>query len=118
VIWLAVGALGGAGALLRFRLDGLVQSRVAGELPLGTLTVNLVGSLALGVLRGADVTGDALLLAGTAVIGSFTTFSTLILETERLAEDGDDPVALLNLGLSLVAGFAAVALGWALGAAL
>lgn len=118
LVWIGVALLGGVGAVLRFRLDRLVESRVAGELPLGTLTVNLVGSFALGVLTGAGVTGDALLLAGTAVLGSFTTFSTLMLETERLAEDGDDPVALLNLGLSLVAGLAVTALGWALGAAL
>ena len=118
VVWLAAGALGGIGALLRFHLDAAVQGRASGELPVGTLAVNVVGSLALGVLTGAGVAGDALLLAGTAVIGSFTTFSTWMLETQRLAEDGDDRIALVNVALPLAAGLAAAAAGWALGAAL
>ncbi len=116
--WVGVGLLGGAGALLRFHVDALVQSRVRGEFPLGTLTVNVLGSFALGALTGAGVGGHALLLAGTAVIGSFTTFSTWMLETERLAEDGDDRVALSNIAVPLAAGLAAAALGWLVGAAL
>jgi CrcB protein len=118
VIWLAIAALGGVGAMLRFRLDALVQLRADGEFPFGTLAVNLVGSLALGTLRGADVGGDALLLAGTALLGSFTTFSTWMLETQRLAEEGEGRLAIANMGVSLALGLAAVAAGWALGAAL
>jgi CrcB protein len=117
VVWIGVGLLGGLGAILRFHLDALVQSRVRSELPLGTLAVNLVGSFALGLLTGAGVVGDALLLEGTAVLGSFTTFSTWMLETERLVEDGDDGVAAVNLALSAVVGLAAAALGWLIGAA-
>lgn len=115
--WIGIGLLGGIGALLRFHVDALVQSRVRSELPLGTLVVNVIGSFALGLLTGAGVTGDALLLAGTAVLGSFTTFSTWMLETERLVEDGDDRVAIQNIGVSVVAGLAAAGLGWVLGAA-
>lgn len=118
LVWTGVAALGGLGALLRFRLDDLVQSRVSGELPLGTLAVNLAGSFCLGVLTGLSVTGDALLLAGTALLGSFTTFSTWMLETERLAEDGEGRLALANLAVSLGGGLAAAGIGWALGAAL
>lgn len=117
-VWVGAGLLGGVGALLRFGLDGAVQGRLAGELPVGTLVVNVVGSFCLGLLTGLDVTGDALLLAGTAVLGSFTTFSTLVLETERLAEDGQDRVALANVVLSLAGGLGAAAAGWALGALL
>lgn len=116
--WLGVALLGGVGAILRLRLDELVQVRAGGELPLGTLTVNLLGSLALGVLGGAGVGGDAMLLGGTAVLGSFTTFSTWMLETERLAEDGDDRIALVNVGLALGGGLAAALLGWGIGASL
>jgi CrcB protein len=118
LVWLGVAALGGVGALARFGLDGLVQRRAGGEFPLGTLVVNLVGSFCLGLLTGLDVTGDALLLAGTAVLGSFTTFSTWMLETERLAEDGEGRLALANVAVSLAAGVAAAAAGWAIGAAL
>lgn len=116
--WLAIAVLGGVGAILRYRIDALVQLRAAGELPLGTLTVNALGSFALGALTGAGVAGDSLLLAGTALLGSFTTFSTWMLETERLGEDGDDRVALANIGLSVVVGIATAAAGWAVGAAL
>ena len=117
-VWLGVGALGGVGALLRFRLDAFVQQRVASDLPLGTLAVNLAGTFVLGLLTGLSITGDALLLAGTALLGSFTTFSTLMLETERLAEDGDGRLAGVNVVVSVVGGLVAAALGWALGAVL
>ncbi len=118
LVWLGVAVLGGVGAVLRFRIDAFVQRRAAGELPLGTLTVNVVGAFCLGLLTGLAVVGDALLLAGTATLGSFTTFSTWMLETERLAEEGDGRVALANIGVSLAAGLVAAAAGWALGAAL
>jgi fluoride exporter len=118
VVWIGVALLGGVGALLRFRLDGFVQSRFAGEFPLGTLVVNLSGSFALGLLTGLSVTGDTLLLVGTATLGSFTTFSTWMLETERLAEEGDGWIGLLNVGGSLAGGLIAAALGWLLGGAL
>jgi CrcB protein len=116
--WLGVAFLGGVGAVLRFRLDAIVQLRAAGEFPFGTLVVNVLGSFALGILTGVGVTGDALLLAGTAVIGSFTTFSTWMLETERLGEDGDDGIALLNVAVPIAAGLGAALLGWAIGRAL
>jgi fluoride exporter len=118
LLWGAVALLGGAGAVARFRLDAFVQLRLAGSFPTGTLTVNVLGSFVLGVLTGAGVAGDWLLLAGTAVLGSFTTFSTWMLETERLGEEGDDRVALLNLGVSIAAGTAAAIVGWAAGSVL
>jgi CrcB protein len=116
--WLGVALLGGVGAVLRFALDGAVGARTDGELPLGTLVVNVSGSLCLGLLTGLHVTGDALLLLGTATLGSFTTFSTLVLETERLAEDGQGRLALANVCLSLAGGLGAAAAGWAIGALL
>lgn len=118
LVWTGVALLGGVGAVLRLRLDALVQLRAAGEFPLGTLAVNLVGSFCLGLLTGLSVTGDALLLAGTALLGSFTTFSTWMLETERLAEDGEGRLALANLAFSLGGGVGAALLGWLVGAAL
>lgn len=117
VVWIGVGILGGVAAILRFRLDAVVQLRVAGDFPAGTLVVNLTGTFALGVLHGAHVTGDAFLLYGTAVIGSFTTFSTWMLETQRLGEEGNGRFALRNLALSIAGGLAAVAAGWATGVA-
>jgi fluoride exporter len=118
LVWIGVGLLGGVGALLRFHLDAATQTRFGGEFPLGTLAVNLAGSFVLGLLTGLGVVGDALLLAGTATLGSFTTFSTWMLETERLSEEGEARLAGANVAVSLCAGLLAAGLGWLLGAAL
>jgi CrcB protein len=117
-LWIAVAALGGLGALARFALDAAVSERGGSGFPLGTLAVNLTGAFALGVLRGAGVGGDALLLAGTATLGSYTTFSTWMLESERLGEDGQGSRLALNLAVSSVAGLAVAALGRGLAGAL
>jgi fluoride exporter len=118
LLWVAVALVSGAGACSRFLLDLAVQDRWAGRFPLGILVVNGLGSFLLGVLHGAGVAGDELLLSGTALLGSFTTFSTWMVQSERLAAEGDDALALVNLAGSLAVGLAAVVLGWALGAAL
>ncbi|HVC87103.1 MAG TPA: fluoride efflux transporter CrcB [Gaiellaceae bacterium] len=118
LLWCGVAAIGSVGALARFELDGLVQVWMAGAFPFGTLVVNVSGSFVLGLLTGLAVTGDTALVAGTGFVGSFTTFSTWMLETERLAEDGEGRRALANLVVSLVAGALAAALGWAIGAVL
>jgi len=115
-LWLAVVAVGGVGSIGRFLVDGLISNRAGSEFPFGTLAVNLSGSLILGLLTGLHVTGDALLIEGTATIGSYTTFSTWMLESHRLAEDGEFNLAVLNLGVSLVLGFGAALLGKTIGA--
>ena len=109
--WLGVGALGGVGALARFIVDGSVAARLTSELPVGTFVVNVTGAVVLGILTGLTLGADASLLAGTALIGSYTTFSTWMLETHRLAEEGALRAALLNVVGSLAVGLAAAALG-------
>ena len=116
--WGGVAMLGGGAAILRYELDGFVQGRVGGEFPFGTLVVNGLGSFLLGLLIGLGVTGDDMLIAGTATLGSFTTFFTWMLETERLAEDGESGVATMNVVGSIVLGLTAAGLGWAIGAVL
>jgi CrcB protein len=121
LVWAGVGLLGGVGALARFALDGAVSERAPSGLPWGTFAVNASGSLVLGLLAGAALSGDALLLAGGALIGSYTTFSTWMLESHRLAEQGRRRGALglaLNLAGSLAVGLAAVWLGRLAGGAL
>jgi CrcB protein len=115
VAWLGVAALGGLGAIARFVIDAFVGGRAASDLPLGTFAINVSGAFALGLLTGLALTGDALVLAGTATLGSYTTFSTWALETQRMREEGEFAGALANVLVSLAAGFAAVALGRWLG---
>jgi CrcB protein len=118
LVWLAVALLGGVGAAARFALDDAVSQAAGSSFPLGTLAVNVSGALALGLLDGAGVAGDALLLGGTAALGSYTTFSTWMLESHRMGEDGELRLMWLNLVGSLLAGLVAVAVGHALGRAL
>jgi CrcB protein len=109
--WAGVAVLGGGGAILRFLLDGLVSARVGRDLPFGTLAVNLSGALLLGLVTGIVLTGDALVLVAGATLGSFTTFSTWMFESQRLTEEGEGRYALVNVGVSLAAGLGAIALG-------
>jgi len=117
LVWVAVGGLGGVGACARVLLDVEVNRRLARPFPFGTMAVNVAGSFALGVLAGADVTGDARLLAATATLGSFTTFSTWMLESVQLGRLHRTPAVWANLGISLLGGFAALLLGHLLGGA-
>lgn len=118
LVWLGVGLLGGAGALARFLLDGFVAERAADGFPWGTFVVNISGALALGLLAGLALHGDALVLAGGAALGSYTTFSTWMLETDRSVEDGRVPAAVLNIALTLLVGVGAAELGRLIGEAL
>jgi fluoride exporter len=113
-----IALLGGVGAVARFLVDGAVSARSGRAFPYGTLAVNLTGSLALGALAGAAVDGDALRLAGTALIGAYTTFSTWALESHRLGEDGRLWLGAANVAVSPVLGVACAWLGQRIGAAL
>lgn len=109
-VLLAVGVVGGLGAMARFLLDGAVARRIGRAFPYGTLAVNLLGAFALGVLVGAALDGDAYRVAALGFIGAFTTFSTWALESHRLGEDGRLGLGAANFAVSLVLG---VALAWA-----
>jgi CrcB protein len=108
-------ACGGIGALARFAIDGLVQSRRLGEFPLGTFIVNIGGCLLLGLLDGLHPPHRTVLVLETATIGSYTTFSTWMLETHRPAQDGEQGLAWQNLLLTLAVGFIAIIIGRAVG---
>ena len=87
--------------------------------PYGTLIVNLSGAVVLGLLTGLALGREEALLAGTATVGSYTTFSTWMFETQRLGEDRQVRYLVANLTVSLVAGVAMLATlitavrGWA-----
>ncbi len=110
-VWVGVVLLGGAGAVLRFLVDRAVAHRVARSFPFGTLTVNLTGAVVLGMLSGLTLSHHVSLLAGTAFIGSYTTFSTWMLETQRLAEERQIWPAVANIVVSVVLGVAAAMVG-------
>jgi CrcB protein len=121
--WVAVAALGGAMACARFLVDGAVSTRrggdrLIGDFPIGTLVVNLSGALVLGVLAGVALSGTAYTILAGGGVGTYTTFSTWMLESQRAGEDGDARVLWANIAVSLLAGFAAVALGHWIGGAL
>ncbi|HMI81354.1 MAG TPA: fluoride efflux transporter CrcB [Solirubrobacterales bacterium] len=115
IVWAGVGVLGGCGALARFGLTLLVADRLHPHLPLGTLAVNVSGAFLLGLLAGAGAGGDARLLLGAGALGSYTTFSAWMLETQRVEEAGKRRIAVTNVVLSVALGLAAAALGRALG---
>ncbi len=116
--WVGVALVGGLAALGRFTLDAAVSERFAGSFPVGTLAVNLSGAVVLGFLAGVALHGAALTIVAGGGLGSYTTFSTWMFESHRLGEAGDARRLWFNLGLSLLAGLAAVALGHWLGGAL
>ena len=100
---------GGAGALCRYGLGGLVQ-RLAGErFPLGTLVVNLLGCLLFGFVWGwlegrVGFSPQTRAVVLTGFLGAFTTFSTFAFETANLLQGGQVLAALLNCTVQTVLG--------------
>ena len=106
------------GAPLRYLSDRAIQSRHDTVFPWGTFTVNVLGSLILGIIAGAVTAGGASpqvqLALGTGFCGALTTYSTFSYETLRLLEDDARLFAAANVVASLVAGLGAAFLGVAL----
>jgi CrcB protein len=109
--WGGLAVLGGLGAVARVTVVTAVATRSRGAFPLGTFAVNVSGAFLLGLLAGTSASGDLYRLAAIAFLGSFTTFSTWMLEARLLQEGERGRVALAYLALSLAVGLAAVALG-------
>jgi fluoride exporter len=118
LVVLGIGLLGGTGAIARFLLDGAVSQASGREFPYGTMAVNVLGSFVLGAFAGAALGNDASRLAGTGLVGAFTTFSTWAFESHRLGEDGRLPASAVNVALSLVLGVTAAWAGRHLGSGL
>jgi len=115
VTFLAVALAGGLGALARYLVDFWIVSSGITRVPLGTFTVNVTGSFALGLITVA--TAGGLLSAGVAAVlgagflGAYTTFSTWMYEAARLLQRGAYRAAVWTIFGSVVAGVAAAALG-------
>jgi CrcB protein len=117
-VWIGVMLLGGFGAVARFSLDRAVNTRVRRPFPYGTLVVNLSGAFLLGFLAGLALSPHLALLVGTGFVGSYTTFSTWMFETQRLAEERQVASTFVNIAVSVVLGLTAAWLGQMSGAAL
>lgn len=113
--WIALGLLGGAGAVLRHVADFVVAARTNPAMPWGIFVVNVSGAFALGVLAGAHVSATTAFVLGTGLLGAYTTFSTWMLQARVLLRAGRRGAALAHLAGSLAAGLLAVAAGRALG---
>lgn len=105
----------GLGAVCRYLLGNFVQGKFSGPFPVGTLVVNVSGSLAIGfvmaiiVARGASE--DWRLLLVTGLLGGYTTFSAFSYETVSLIENKHFGQALLYAGLSCFLTILACGLG-------
>ncbi|MFC1634339.1 fluoride efflux transporter CrcB [Planctomycetota bacterium] len=101
---LFIAAGGAIGALFRYGLSGWIQTLTPGSFPWGTLCVNTVGSLLMGIFWGlfelAPVSPAARLFFAIGFLGSFTTFSTFSVETFGLLRDRETMLGLMNIGLN------------------
>lgn len=113
--WTAVALCGAVGSLARYTVGERIAALRPGDFPWGTFAINLSGSFVLGLLVGLDITHDALVVAGSGLLGSYTTFSTWMVEAQRLGEDGAWALMWLYLLGTMVAGLLSAGAGWALG---
>jgi fluoride exporter len=118
LIWY-VAAGGAIGSVARLLLTALIQTKSGSELPVGTLVINITGSLLLGVLiqymlATPETSPEFRAFLTTGLCGGYTTFSTFSYETAALIQDGDYRRAalyvILSVGVSLVGTFAGFAL--------
>ncbi|MFC3300264.1 fluoride efflux transporter CrcB [Arthrobacter agilis] len=119
VLVLVLGGAGGLGSVARFVLDGVIRSRVRTSTPVGTITINVTGSLLLGFLTGlvlaAALSPTWTLVVGTGFLGGYTTFSTASHETVRLLRSGSVRAALASGVGTAVAALIAAGVGLWLG---
>jgi CrcB protein len=112
---LLVALAGGLGAATRFVVDGLIRGRWSRVFPLATVLINVSGSALLGLLAGAlayrSMPSTAYVVAAVGFCGGYTTFSTAMVETVRLAQQGDYRRAVANALGTLVLAVGAAALG-------
>lgn len=123
VTLLLIGVGGFFGAIARYLVDGWVSEAVRGSFPWGTLVVNASGSLLLGLLfalavERASLPADLRGPLGIGFLGAYTTFSTYMLESLRLVEDGALAFGVVNVLGSVAVGLVAMGAGLAIGRAL
>ncbi|MBO3724151.1 CrcB family protein [Actinomyces bowdenii] len=136
MIWLALAAAGGVGAVCRFVVDGRVaraataaDPHAADPMPRGTVVVNTSACLLMGLLvgtfggasaapAGAPLAGPVITVLGVGLLGGYSTFSTAAVEGARLLASGRWGSAVLHAGLMTLATLVAAVAGLMLGSAL
>lgn len=115
MITAAIAAAAGVGAVLRYLVDQVIHHRTRGDFPYGTLTINITGSLLLGLTTGLALHHGLpltpTLIIGTGFAGGYTTLSTWAWETMALAGHREWLAASANIVGSFAAGLAAAAAG-------
>ncbi len=106
-----VGLGGAIGAMLRYYITKKIK---IDRYPAGTFTVNTVGSFGLGLITFLGLDTTFILLLGTGVCGSFTTFSTFSFDTVRLWRTGYPYRAAFNAVLNFIASITSIGLAWIL----
>jgi CrcB protein len=113
---LFIGLGGAIGSILRYGVSGIDYKMSAGAFPVGTLVVNLAGSLVIGFLWGlfevVAVSSQVRMFVFIGILGGFTTFSSFALENFSLMRDGERSIAYLNIVLSNVLGIGLVFAGF------
>lgn len=122
LLFFGISVAGGLGAVTRLLLDGIIRGRTPATVPWGTITINITGSLLLGLVVGMTATGllpdPVEKVVGVGFLGGYTTFSTASFETVRLLQERRWSVGVLNGFGVLVAATAAVGLGLWIGSRL
>ena len=121
--WLAIAVGGAIGSVARHAVNQLVHTRwLTTRFPVGTVAVNLIGCLIIGILAGLIASERIALrvhwreFVFVGLLGGFTTFSTFGLDTLVLARTDSAGQAALNVALQVVGGLLAVWLGYQVGA--
>lgn len=116
--WALAAPAGALGALARHGTGRIIAARLGAGAPWGVLVANLAGAFLLGLLVGSAPGEGVLLVLGAGFLGSYTTFSTWMIETDALAERGRFSASLLNLVGPAIGGLMLAAAGFAAGAAM
>jgi fluoride exporter len=115
-ILFAIGLGSFIGGVSRYWLSGLIQAKTAGGFPSGTLTVNILGCLLIGIVYGfadkGQLSTDWRLFLATGILGGFTTFSAFSYETFDLMRNGHSISALSYVAASIFVGFLATFIGF------
>jgi fluoride exporter len=123
MIYVLIAIGGAAGAVSRYAVDDTLTRWLGSSFPVGTFVINISGSFVLGILfalvvERAALPSDIRAPVMIGFIGAYTTFSTWMLESARLMEDGAWLLAAANLGGSVLLGLLAVFAGLAVGRAI